>query len=446
MGRTSLSRRALLGALAAGGTLLPCMAQATESVFIPEPCVSYSASVTHSGWSPVAKDGMTCGWGRQIEGMRANLNVAPLECGISYRVYMQGVGWQDWVCDGEAAGLPEEGKRLEAFQARLRGLSSQDYCLWYRASVDGIGWLDWASDGKGVGTTGMGKPVTAIEMRVLPKDAEAPGETARPFIDNSVFHDLDTAQVGEGVCGFGGYEPSKKARKQLEEAIKGIRDRGFDLGFFAMDLESHEGVAYNCDTKFYGASSIKAPYIASVLDGHPEALRKFEQDIRDTLEFSWDDTYKNVVRAYGTEPFFAWCDELGVDTVHEFFSVDIPWAGYTPRHFAKLWVRIYQLFQDSEEGEIFGTWSEYPETSTIHATLGDKWRTRSKAGWIVTTDAGWGFWNATDDGGIVYADNGAYVVAIMSSVPADFTVLPELTAAIDAAHSEMSNETEGILP
>ena len=61
------------------------MAQATESVFMPEPRVNYSVNVTQSGWSPVAEDGMTCGWGRQIEGMRAQLDVVPLECGISYR-------------------------------------------------------------------------------------------------------------------------------------------------------------------------------------------------------------------------------------------------------------------------------------------------------------------------------------------------------------------------
>ena len=45
--------------------------------------------------------------------------------------------------------------------------------------------------------------------------------------------------------------------------------------------------------------------------------------------------------------------------------------------------------------------------------------------------------DVTDDGGIVYANNGAYVMAIMSSVPANHGALHTLTATIDAAHDEM---------
>lgn len=72
------------------------------------------------------------------------------------------------------------------------------------------------------------------------------------------------------------------------------------------------------------------------------------------------------------------------------------------------------------------------------------YRTRSKGGWVSDGGAtspdvngGGPLWDVTDDGGIVYAKNGAYVMAIMSSIPADHDSLHALTAAIDAAHSEM---------
>jgi len=47
------------------------------------------------------------------------------------------------------------------------------------------------------------------------------------------------------------------------------------------------------------------------------------------------------------------------------------------------------------------------------------------------------YYNVSDDGGIVYANNGPYVIAIMSSVPANQNMLNTLTKAIDRAHSEI---------
>lgn len=231
--------------------------------------------------------------------------------------------------------------------------------------------------------------------------------------------------------GFGGYRPGAKVTDRLRSAIDAIKARGYDVGFVMMDLRTHRGVSYNCDRVFYGASSIKAPYIASVVSAHPDALDRYHHNITETLTYSSNWDYKQVYYAYGKAPMRRWCRTSGARMS---IAESLPWADYSARDLALLWIRNYQLFQRGGAGKRLGRLCEHPEISTIHATLGGTYRTRSKAGWIA--DPGERY-KATADGGIVYAKGRPYVIAIMSNIPANQGMLNPLTAAIDRAHGAM---------
>lgn len=58
--------------------------------------------------------------------------------------------------------------------------------------------------------------------------------------------------------------------------------------------------------------------------------------------------------------------------------------------------------------------------------------TQSKAGWIADPDC-----NSACDAGIVYADNGPYVLVVMSDLPASLESLDPLVTLLDQLHSYM---------
>ena len=369
-----------------------------------------------------------------VDAFAASTNVEPIVCDVDCRAYMQRTGWQDWKQNGAQAGQKDGERRVEAIQMRLRGLLAKDYRLWYRVRIDGGDWSGWAADGQSAGTMGMSLPITDIQTRLQRAWEKAPQGDGKPLVDNSFYSEIGHIRNQRTVVPLNKFTPSDEALKDLNAAIKGLTDQKFDVGFVMMDLTTHQGVAYNCGTVFYGASSIKAPYLAAAIEQHPEAIRKYEKQIKDTLVYSWDHTYKEVVAAYGVEPIFAWHKELKLESDFLSFVTERPWAGYTARDFAKMWVRIYQWSLRSPNGEKFCSWSEEPEYSTIHYVLGDRYRTQSKGGWI---EHEYAYWNVTNDGGIVYAENGPYVLAIMSNVPANFYELHNLTRALDAVHDEI---------
>lgn len=403
-----------------------------------------TSSYVSGSWQSYAWNGNTSGTtGRSIpnQGLKIYLSGTSAQAlgGVSYRVHTQGGAWQAWTSNGSEAGT---GSRIDAFQIQLSGTAAKVYNVYYRAHVQTYGWMGWACNGQVAGTTGLNKRLEAVQVMLVSKTCGAPGSTTGYYLDGSMRVGLDAAGGQRSVTPFGGYQPSSGIRNNINNAINGIRGRGYDVGFIMMDLTSHKGIAYNCDALFYGASSIKGPYLASVVNKFPDAVWRYSHDMTETLYYSWDYNYKNVLAAYGKGPMYTFCSEAGV---RQSIADQLPWVNYSARELAKLWARSYQLFLQSGAGEQLGRWCENPNVSTIHSTLGGKYRTRSKAGWIDDGEAtrvsgvngGGPLYKVSDDGGIVYAHNGTYVMAIMSSVPADHDMLNGLTAAIDAAHSQM---------
>ena len=404
------------------------------------------ATCSSGAWSRDVMDGATSGTtgkGIALTGMKVSLLTenSNLNGNVRYRAHVQNSGWEGWCSNGGIAGQANSSNRMEAIQIKVDGSASTAYNVWYRVHVQDYGWLGWAKNGASAGTVGLGKRIEAVQIRLMSKSSNAPGSTYRPFVDGQLRAALGAAKGTRAVTSFGGHSASKGAVNALNSAINGIRNRGYDVGFIMMDLASHKGVAYNCDALFYGASSIKAPYIGSVVSRHPDSVVRYAHDMTETLFYSWDYNYKQVLAAYGKGPMRTWCEESGARSS---IAESLPWANYSARDLARLWARNYQLFSESSEGEQFGRWCERPNISTIHSTLGGKYRTRSKAGWIDDgggvvpgVNGGGRLYRVSDDGGIVYARNGAYVMAIMSSVPANHDMLNGLTSAIDRAHSEM---------
>lgn len=233
-----------------------------------------------------------------------------------------------------------------------------------------------------------------------------------------------------GVTTSEGYVMSDETAAWILRGIQIFSNKGFNVGFMLLDIETGETITYNADQSFYGASTIKGPYVVAALNKHPKAATDFYGTIQEILVNSSDDYYFKFRNTYGRAPMEEWCALAGVDAVvSEKYFPDM-----TARQLCDLWVQNYDYFTTADNGKTVASWFQRPEKSPIRTVLGGKYTTQTKAGWIEgTTD----HYQAANDAGIVYADNGTYILVIMSDASANLTMLNTLVGALDTAHTEM---------
>ena len=65
----------------------------------------------------------------------------------------------------------------------FRSEAADDYDIYYRVHAENNGWLDWAKNGESSGTAGYSYRLEAIEVKLVPKNAAAPGPTTRAFVE-----------------------------------------------------------------------------------------------------------------------------------------------------------------------------------------------------------------------------------------------------------------------
>ncbi len=145
--------------------------------------VAANAHLQGLGWTGKTSAGTTgsTGQSRQLEALRLYAPNQPFAGGITYQVHVQGSGWTAKKSDGALAGITGKSRRIEAVRISLTGELADHLSVWYRVHSQTYGWSGWARDGASAGTEGLSKRAEAVDMRILPKNAPAPGSTANAF-------------------------------------------------------------------------------------------------------------------------------------------------------------------------------------------------------------------------------------------------------------------------
>lgn len=120
----------------------------------------------------------------------------------------------DWVSDGATIGASSKNKRIEAIEIKLTGQLAECYSVWYRSYVEGIGWRGWTCNGLSSGSMDYGLRLQAVEIRILPKGAAAPGDTAARFYRMSYIY-IDAGH-GLGSSSSGVIDPGASGNGYLE--------------------------------------------------------------------------------------------------------------------------------------------------------------------------------------------------------------------------------------
>ena len=244
---------------------------------------------------------------------------------------------------------------------------------------------------------------------------------------------LDGAKADDGMISFGKAAASEAAVSKVKDEIAKLTADGHKVSLIMVDLETQSGVAYKPDIPMCTQSTIKAVYLGSVLDSHPEAYEQHRLDFRKAIVNSNNDSYMGLYDIYGKEPLEKWCEEVGVDKA--FAEKSFP-RNYSAKDMIKLWTKLY-CFLNSDEMQ-HSEFASYYADSACSATkmmLGAKYPVQTKAGWESGKDT-WKNYDprdtvpekycdgdpsndesATNDTGVVYTDKGPYIFVIYSDIP-----------------------------
>lgn len=240
------------------------------------------------------------------------------------------------------------------------------------------------------------------------------------------------------VTGVASFSDSTECTR-LVQAVAGFESEGYALGFCAYDLASGATLAYAPDDQFYTASAIKGPYVASVFQ---ELVDTGQVDLDSVLPYaepilvsSDNDAYVALSDRLGRGCFSTWLADAGVEagtypSIGDYAAPHYPRS--TPWQLMQEWRAVYGYV--SSGGGASATLRDLflrREVSPIKDALGERYETWSKAGWYPVDE---GIADpVTNDAGVVLADGGPYVVAVMSSAPAQFESVAAIVEAIDQA-------------
>ena len=152
-------------------------------IYVPPKKISYSTHVQGIGWQNYVSNGEsagTTGQSRRLEAIKIKLE--NINGGVQYKSHIQGIGWESsWKSNNQLSGTSGKGLRLEAIKINLTGEAALQYDVYYRVHAQGFGWLGWAKNGESAGTAGYGKRLEAIQIKLVTKGGAAPGSTAGAF-------------------------------------------------------------------------------------------------------------------------------------------------------------------------------------------------------------------------------------------------------------------------
>lgn len=196
--------------------------------------VAYNSHIQDIGWeqdfSKVnGEQSGTTGKNLKNEAIKIKLIGAPEGVGITYQVYLKGIGWQEWKKDGEMAGTTGQNRIMEAIKIKLTG--TDQYSVEYRTHVQDIGWMQWKSDGEISGFEGKSLKIEAIEIKLIKEDEFSVRYSTH--IQDIGWQDYKKQGTTSGVVGKGlKIEAIKIIGKNVPEGVKiSYRSHVQDIGW-----------------------------------------------------------------------------------------------------------------------------------------------------------------------------------------------------------------------
>lgn len=260
---------------------------------------------------------------------------------------------------------------------------------------------------------------------------------AKMYITVDVLQEVDDADQGAQafslIEGQSSDQNTEKDTSDLNAAIDSMESEGYSVGCFFLNLSTGQGVAYNLDTRIYGASSFKgiyAAYLSEHLADGKSGLSSSAISLMDaSVRYSDNNAFSNLRNRYDGSGFTDWLESCGVDSD---IAHDTHFPRYSARESALLWFHTYTYLQSDTQAakhlrEIYAQTNlslirDVAEENAEEATV------MNKAGWIASSPR----FSGLCDAGLIECDGTTYLMSVMSSAPDSTGHREKLTSIIEA--------------
>lgn len=223
---------------------------------------------------------------------------------------------------------------------------------------------------------------------------------------------------------------SEEQQESLAAATQNIEGGGYTVGFTLINLNTGKGIAYNLDSRVYGASSFKGPYAAylcqhlgdndaSYPSGSEAAGSGVSSSIYSLIQpmilYSDNSAFSSLRSTYDSAGFAEWLNSCGVDSE---IMHDTHFPRYSARESALLWLRTYQYLKtNTPTAQNLTSLYEQTNVSFIRSGVSDDEEVEAvlnKAGWCSGRER---FTGLCDAGLIKCTDGTTYLMSTMTNSP-----------------------------
>lgn len=223
---------------------------------------------------------------------------------------------------------------------------------------------------------------------------------------------------------------SEEQQESLAAATQNIEDGGYTVDFTLINLNTGKGIAYNLDSRVYGASSFKGPYAAylcqhlgdndaSYPSGSEAAGSGVSSSIYSLIQpmilYSDNSAFSSLRNTYDSAGFAEWLNSCGVDSE---IMHDTHFPRYSARESALLWLHAYQYLKtNTPTAQNLASLYEQTNVSFIRSGVSDDEGVEAvlnKAGWCAGSER---FTGLCDAGLIKCTDGTTYLMSTMTNSP-----------------------------
>lgn len=223
---------------------------------------------------------------------------------------------------------------------------------------------------------------------------------------------------------------SEEQQESLVAATQNIEGGGYTVGFSLINLNTGKGIAYNLDSRVYGASSFKGPYAAYLCQHLGDNDISYPSDseaagsgvssaiyslIQPMILYSDNTAFSSLRNSYDSAGFAEWLNSCGVDSE---IMHDTHFPRYSARESALLWLRTYQYLKtNTPTAQNLASLYEQTNVSFIRSGVSDDEEVEAvlnKAGWCSGRER---FTGLCDAGLIKCTDGTTYLMSTMTNSP-----------------------------
>ena len=223
---------------------------------------------------------------------------------------------------------------------------------------------------------------------------------------------------------------SEEQQESLAAATQNIEGGGYTVGFMLINLNTGKGIAYNLDSRVYGASSFKGPYAAYLCQhlgdndvsypsgseaAGPGVSSSIYSLIQPMILYSDNSAFSSLRNSYDSAGFAEWLNSCGMDSE---IMHDTHFPRYSARESALLWLRTYQYLKtNTPTAQDLASLYEQTNVSFIRSGVSDDEGVEAvlnKAGWCAGRER---FTGLCDAGLIKCTDGTTYLMSTMTNSP-----------------------------